>query len=73
MGCLGIAVKILYQLESPLSKLQAVPCQDIALLLKDKQWPENLSASVEKLRSLIEQYRFVEAQEIVFQLKRNLI
>jgi len=66
-------VKILYQLEAPLSKLQAVPCQDIALSLKDMQWPENLSESIEKLTSLIEQYRFVEAQKILLQLKERLI
>jgi len=72
-GTITELVKILYQLEAPLSKLQAAPCQDLAISLKDTQWPEKLSESIEKLTSLIEQYRFVEAQKILLQLKERLI
>ncbi|MEE4254055.1 MAG: ATP-binding protein [Desulfuromusa sp.] len=73
LGSTTELVKILHQLEGPLSKLQAIPCQKIVLSLKDKRWPENLSESVEKLSSLIEQYRFIEAQKVVQQLKESLI
>jgi hypothetical protein len=73
LGTMTELVKILYQLESPLSKLEALPCQNIALSLKNKQWPENLSVSIEKLTNLIEQYRFVEAQKLVLQLKESLV
>jgi len=73
LGTTTELANILYQLEGPLSKLQAMPCQKAALSLKDKQWPENLSALIEKLIILIDQYRFIEAQEVAMQLKESHI
>ena len=73
LGTVPELVAILYQLEDPLSKLQARPCQTIVVLLKDKQWPENLREQIEKLRNLIHQYRFVEAQKVVQKLKERII
>jgi signal transduction histidine kinase len=64
--------RLLQQLDEPLAKLKPKPCQEIAMVLNSKQWPDNLHDDIEKLISLIGQYRFVEAQKVVACLKESL-
>lgn len=64
--------EILRQLEDPLTHLQARESQAFVAVLKEKRWPESLDEEFEKLTSLIAQYRFVEARDIVEQLKAKL-
>ena len=67
IGTISELAKLLQQLEDHLVKMQ--PCQEIASQLKKKQWPEKLTADIEDLTHLIDQYRFVEAQDVVERLK----
>ena len=64
--------QLLQQLDESLAKLKPTPCQEIAMALNSKQWPDNLHDDIEKLISLIGQYRFVEAQKVVACLKESL-
>ncbi len=67
IGIISELVQLLQRLEDPLAKMQ--PCRDIASKLKTRQWPEQLTADIEELTRLIDQYRFVEAREVVVRLK----
>ena len=72
---LGSATEIsqlLHQLDEPLTKLEPRPCQKIVSVLETKQWPEDLCEDIENLTRLINQYRFVEAQDVVKRLKELL-
>ncbi len=67
IGIIPELVQLLQRLEDPLAKMQ--PCRDIASQLKTRQWPEQLTADIEELTRLLDQYRFVEAREVVVRLQ----
>ncbi len=64
--------QLLEQLVVPLESLKPKPCQEIAAILKAKQWPEALVEDVDSLIRLIRQYRFTDAQEILVKIKSRL-
>lgn len=72
LGTFGEIAQLLDQLKEPLAQLQPTECQAIGLAIKHKQWPESLERDIKKLTNLIDQYRFVEAQEVVVNLNKLL-
>lgn len=63
---------LLEQLDDPLAAMQPLPCQQIAQQLKRKQCPGPWCDDIAQLVSLIAQYRFAEASQVVAKLKQDL-
>ena len=73
MGAISEIDQILQRLDGPLARMQPKLCQDIGDELKTKQWPDNVSADIEKLTNMIFNYRFSEAREVVVRLKKVIL
>ncbi len=73
MGTISEIDQLLQRLDGPLAKMQPKLCQDIGDALKTKQWPDNVSADIEKLTNMIFNYRFSEAREVVVRLKKVIL
>lgn len=69
LGTATQLLSLLDQLEDPLIKLQAKPCQKIAGQLKKTVWSEGLQDNIDELVRLMMKYRFTDAQKAVIRLK----
>ena len=65
-------IQLLDSLELSLAKMQPIPCKIIADKIKCTQCPSGSCDDVGRLIALIETYRFLDAQEVVVQLKQAI-
>ena len=69
---LTVLDQLLTNLEKPLLKMQPTLCKQVVVELKNQQYPPELKNEIEQLLTLVDNYRFAEAAEVLFTLKQLL-